>query len=66
MWVEPARLNGAQMELQQPVQPLQTVPSMEQLVAMAEQVPAVVPLAPVQTAVQQSLSLKQMSPTCVQ
>jgi hypothetical protein len=48
--------NGAQNELQQPVQPLQTVPSTEQGELIAVQVPAVAPAPMVQTPVQHSLS----------
>jgi hypothetical protein len=58
--------NGAQKELQQPVQPLQTVPSTSQGELIAAHTPAVAPMAMLHTPVQHSLSWKQMSPTCVQ
>jgi hypothetical protein len=61
--VEP---KGAQKELQQPVQPLQTRPSTWQGELMAAQVPAVAPWAMLHTPVQHWLSWKQMSPVCVQ
>jgi hypothetical protein len=68
--MEPVGPKGAQNELQHPVQPLQARPStMQMLVVVLEivaQVPAVVVVAPAHTAVQQSLSWKQMSPGCVQ
>jgi hypothetical protein len=58
--------NGAQNELQQPLQPLQTTPSMTQEVVRVAQMPAVVAVAPTHTPVQQSLSCRQMSPGWVQ
>ena len=64
--VEPLVPNGAQKELQQPVQPEQTRPSTAQPLLTVAQVPAVVAVAPVQIPVQQALPLKQMSPAWVQ
>jgi hypothetical protein len=53
---------GAHNELQQPVQPLHTMPSTEQLDATCAHVPATEPLGTSHAPVQQSPSLKQMSP----
>jgi len=58
--------NGAQYELQQPLQPSQVRPSTRQGVVIVAQVPAVAPDAIVQTPVQHSALWKQMSPGCVQ
>src|SRR6266542_1140656 len=63
---DPVVPNGWQYELQQPVHPLQTVPSTAQAVPICAQVPAVAPSATVHTPVQHSLSRKQISPVCVQ
>jgi hypothetical protein len=62
----PAAPNGPQKWLQQSPQPLQTVPSIWQLVEMLAQVPAGAPAAIEQTPVQHSPSPRQMSPVCAQ
>jgi hypothetical protein len=58
--------NGAQKELQQPVQPLHTMPSTAQPVETVAQVPGLVAVAPEHTPPQHWLSALQMSPGCVQ
>jgi hypothetical protein len=63
---DPVVPNGWQYELQQPLHPLQTVPSTAQEVLRRAQVPAVAPSATLHTPVQHSLSRKQISPGCVQ
>jgi hypothetical protein len=57
---------GAHSELQQLVQPWQTVPSTAHPVGSVAHVPGAAAVAPVHAPVQHSLSWKQMSPGCVQ